>query len=455
MTAFIRRLLGALLLALAGAAGAEPPQSPLDLLEEVRTALAAERQERQIREGRFVAGEAEAARRLEEARRALAQEQAQIETLRREFDTNRTEVQALRAKLTDQSGDLRQLRDAFQQVAGSTRALLKDSLVTSQRPERQAELSGLLQLDGLPPPQALRRLWVLLQEEMTETGRTVQYRAAVNSPDGRAEDTLVTRVGGFTAVAGERFLRYRPALGALEEAAPQPALAHRRIAAAFADAADGGLHTMTIDPTGGAVLGLLAKVPGLMERLRQGRVIGYIILGVGALGLLLALERLAVLLLEARRMHRQKGSDTPDPRNALGRVMQAWEEHRHLPPEALEMKLDQVVLRDTPRLQRGLGTLRLCAVIAPMLGLLGTVTGLIDTFHSITLFGAGDARLMAGGISQALVTTALGLSTAIPLLLLHSLLAARSRALVTVLDEQSAGIIAAHGAPAGVARHAA
>ena len=154
-------------------------------------------------------------------------------------------------------------------------------------------------------------------------------------------------------------------------------------------------------------------------------------------------------------MRRQRASGIPDPRSALGRVMLAHQEHRDLSPEALEMKLDEVVLHDTPALQRGLGTIRLFAVITPMLGLLGTVTGLIETFHSITLFGAGDARLMAGGISQALVTTALGLGTAIPLMLLHSLLNAKSRRLMTLLEEQSAGIIAAHEVPAGEARRAA
>ena len=154
-------------------------------------------------------------------------------------------------------------------------------------------------------------------------------------------------------------------------------------------------------------------------------------------------------------MRRQRTASEPDPRNALGRVMLAYQEHRHLSPTALEVKLEEVVLHNTPALQRGLGAIRLFAVITPMLGLLGTVTGLIETFHSITLYGAGDARLMAGGISQALVTTALGLSVAIPLMLLHSLLNAKSRRLMTLLEEQSAGIIAAHEAPATETRRAA
>jgi biopolymer transport protein ExbB len=106
--------------------------------------------------------------------------------------------------------------------------------------------------------------------------------------------------------------------------------------------------------------------------------------------------------------------------------------------------MDESILKDSSRLTRGLSSLKILAAIAPLLGLLGTVTGLIETFQSITLFGAGDPGLMAGGISQALVTTVLGLTTAIPLILLHSMLASRSRRMVSLLEEQSAGIIALH-----------
>ncbi|MGB5743923.1 MAG: MotA/TolQ/ExbB proton channel family protein, partial [Sedimenticolaceae bacterium] len=385
---------------------------------------------------------------------ALRDEQARLAELRDTFAANQERLAALRAELGSQSGGLADLSDQFQQIAGQTQALLKDSLVSSQLPQRRDRLQRLLGIDGMPSVEAMRELWVMLQEEMTETGRTTQYSAAVAAPDGSQLQALVTRVGGFTAVSGDRFLRYLPEVGSLIEAEPQPALAHRAVAAAFTEARS-GLQPMVIDPTRGSVLGLLAKVPSLKERLLQGRAIGFVIIALGVLGLGLALERFIVLQLEESRMRRQRVASTADQRNALGRVMLVYQEHRHLSPEALEMKLEEVVLNNTPGLQRGLGAIRLFAVITPMLGLLGTVTGLIETFHSITLFGAGDARLMAGGISQALVTTALGLSAAIPLMLLHSLLNAKCRRLITLLEEQSIGIIAEHAAPAGEARRAA
>lgn len=417
------------------------------LLAEVRDGLAADAAEQERRVARFATDRTAGAEHLAAARAAIEDEQGRLAKLREAFAANQKRLTALRAELATRSGGLGDLRNQFEQIAGQTQALLKDSLVSSQLPRRRDRLQRLMAIDGIPSAAAMRELWVVLQEEMTETGRTARYRAEVAAPDGSRQQAQVTRVGGFTAVSGDRFLRYLPEVGSLVEVEPQPALAHRRVAAAFVESGS-GLQPMVIDPTRGSVLGLLAKVPSLTERLLQGRAIGFVIIGLGVLGLLLALERFVVLQIEERRMRRQRTVGTPDRRNALGRVMLAYDEHRHLSPTALEIKLDEVVLHNTPALQRGLGTIRLFAVITPMLGLLGTVTGLIETFHSITLYGAGDARLMAGGISQALVTTALGLSAAIPLMLIHSLLNAKSRRLMTLLEEQSAGIIAAHEAPA-------
>jgi biopolymer transport protein ExbB len=104
--------------------------------------------------------------------------------------------------------------------------------------------------------------------------------------------------------------------------------------------------------------------------------------------------------------------------------------------------LDEVVLRESGKLESFIWLVRIVSVVAPLMGLLGTVTGMIRTFQSITLFGAGDPRMMAGGISEALVTTMLGLVTAIPLVLLHAALANNTKKIVDTLDEQSAGLIA-------------
>ncbi|MCB1876408.1 MAG: MotA/TolQ/ExbB proton channel family protein [Chromatiales bacterium] len=188
-------------------------------------------------------------------------------------------------------------------------------------------------------------------------------------------------------------------------------------------------------------MGMLMQTPAPLERLHQGGVVGYAILAVGALGLLIALLRMTYLAMVQLRLRRQL-ADLGNPRedNPLGRVLRIAQDADTASPENLELRLDEAVLRELPRLTRGEGLLKLLAGVAPLLGLLGTVVGMILTFQAISLFGTGDPKLMANGISQALVTTAMGLLVAIPLLFLHSLVAARGRSLSRLLDQQALGL---------------
>ena len=161
----------------------------------------------------------------------------------------------------------------------------------------------------------------------------------------------------------------------------------------------------------------------------------------GAIGFIYAIIRLVNLTLTGKKMSTQMLSSTADDKNPLGRVIIAAEQDRSTGVDNLELILDEAITREVPALEKGLSMIKLLAAVAPLLGLLGTVTGMIATFQSISLFGTGDPKLMASGISQALVTTMLGLCIAIPLLFLHSLVSSRSRTLVQILDEQSAGLI--------------
>jgi biopolymer transport protein ExbB len=191
-------------------------------------------------------------------------------------------------------------------------------------------------------------------------------------------------------------------------------------------------------------LSALITSPTLRERVDQGGLVGYIILALGAFGVLLALERLFSLSIASRKVTSQLKSGEASDKNPLGRVLKVASDNKGLDRESLELKLGEAILKETPALNRGVMFLKIIAVVAPLMGLLGTVTGMIQTFQAITLFGTGDPKLMAGGISQALVTTVLGLVVAIPMVLLHTLVAGRSSRIVHVLQEQSAGIIAEH-----------
>ena len=293
-----------------------------------------------------------------------------------------------------------------------------------------------------PSIDELRELWLVLQHEMTHSGKVVQFPAQVITANGEVADRNVTRVGVFTAFSDGKFLRYMPENRNLVELARQPVERLRDLMEEFETSEAGALKTAVVDPTRGAIMALLVQTPNLQERIKQGGWIGYIILILGAIGLLIALIRFVTLMRMERGVSKQQKTQELNMKNPLGRILSVYSDKIAQDVETLSLKLDEAILRETPSIERGLITLAILAAVAPMLGLLGTVSGMIETFQSITLFGTGDPKLMSGGISQALVTTELGLAVAIPILLIHSALSSKSNRLIQILDEESAAIVA-------------
>jgi biopolymer transport protein ExbB len=329
------------------------------------------------------------------------------------------------------------------QVAGDTRSQLRQSLISSQLPDRSDAIDELAQSTELPQLAQLETLWYTLLEEAAQQGGVIRYQAPVVTVDGNEHMASVVRIGPFTALSDGKFVDYLPETRRLTELPRQPG-------ALFVNAgedifnAQSGVVTAAVDPSRGALLGLLIQTPSFQERIDQGGLVGYVIITLLVLGISLALVRIVSLSQTAARVGAQKKQKTGNPDNPLGRVMQTYEKNRGLDVENVQFKLDDAILKELPSLERGLSTIKVLAAISPMLGLLGTVTGMIETFQAITLFGTGDPKMMAGGISQALMTTVLGLTAAIPLILLHSIASGRSKTVIEVLEEQSAGIIAGH-----------
>ena len=199
-----------------------------------------------------------------------------------------------------------------------------------------------------------------------------------------------------------------------------------------------------IDPSMGQLLGLLVQTPNLIERVDQGGVVGYTIIGAAILGVLVGTWKLFSLYMTQMAVSGQMRKKKASKGNPLGRVMMAYDANRDADVETVSLKLDDAILKEVPKLEGGLNLVKVLAAVAPLMGLLGTVIGMIQTFQAITLFGTGDPKLMAGGISVALMTTVLGLIAAIPLLLLHSFAASSSRRTSQILEEQAAGMIAEH-----------
>ncbi len=395
------------------------------------------------RESRFMAEKKQRQRLLAQAKAELAKLEKLSNSLKTEFSANQQVLAKLEEELQQSSGILGEIVGTVRQAAGDLKTTLKESLVSAQFPGRAEKLEAIADSKRLPTLEQLESLWYLYLHEMTESGKVTKFKSKILTAGGEPQASEVIRIGVFNALAQGQYLRYLPETEGLIMLPRQPERRLQKLAQAFMNAS-GDYAPLGIDPTRGVLLGMLISSPTVLERIHQGGLIGYIILALGAIGLLLASWRLIVLSGIAHKINAQlQALDTPGDDNPLGRVLLAGLQARSLPPETMENLLDEAILREIPAIERGLSLVKLITAVAPLLGLLGTVTGMIETFQSISLFGTGDPKLMASGISQALVTTMLGLIVAIPLLFIHSLLASRSKTLVQILEEQSAGVISA------------
>ena len=438
------RVLAVATVLLGNAVVAQEPAASLDeFMEKVRTQSLTRGVENSERERRFVATRDQQAALLREAEQSLADENTRSERLKTQFDDNEIELADLTETLLVRIGNMGELFGVVRQVAGDTKGIIDNSLVSAQLEGRSALADELAQASGLPSMGDLTNLYVLLLEEMAESGKIVRFNTDVITADGRTTPAEVIRVGVFNVISGSDYLRFEPQTASLQVLARQPARRFSSLAEGLSTATT-GVVPMAVDPSRGNLLGLLIQAPNLSERIQQGGLVGYVIILLGMLGVLVSIERLVRLDSASRGIKAQLASATPKDDNPLGRILRVYEENSTADNETLGLKLDEAILREAPLLEKWQGWIKVLAAVAPLLGLLGTVVGMIVTFQAITLFGTGDPRLMADGISQALVTTVLGLTVAIPLVLLHSLVAGRSRTLVEILEEQSAGIIARH-----------
>lgn len=390
-------------------------------------------------EARFLAA-ADQAQALEAARAELRQQEQLSQQLSARLNAGKAQLSQLAGELDNRSGTLTDLFDVARQVAGDLKADLNASLISAEFPDRSRQLAAIADAKALPTIDQLERLWFSLQQEMTESGKVVYYDQEVLSAAGEPRQAKVIRIGAFNALADGKYLRYLPETGKLADLPRQPESEFTDLAEAIS-AAQTGPVAIGIDPTRGAILGMLIQTPDTLERLAQGGAIGYIIMALGVIGFLYGVVRLVVLTRIGQKMTRQMNSPEISEDNPLGRVLAVAEHSAAQETDNLELLLDEAITREVPALERGIAMIKLLAAVAPLLGLLGTITGMILTFQSISLFGTGDPKLMAGGISQALVTTMQGLCVAIPLLFLHSLVVARSHILIQILDEQTAGLI--------------
>jgi len=355
---------------------------------------------------------------------------------------NIREIETLDVELKKNLGNFEELFGVTRQVAADTRAQVSGSIISAQFPNRTAALDEITLSKSLPTVAQLKALWVILMQEQTEQGKVSRFTALISDSKGLPIEKSVIRVGPFVAISEGGFLTIDRSTNRLSPLARQPGREYVQSITNLSSSPGGEIVRVAVDPSRGTILNLLVDSPSLVERFKQGGLPGYIVTFLAVIGLLIGFQRLFSLWVIGSRVRKQMKSKTIKTNNPLGRVLQAYEDNPQVDVETLELKLNDAVLKEVPQLDRGLNILKVLAAVAPLLGLLGTVVGMIVTFQTITMWGTGEPKLMAGGISQALVTTVQGLVAAIPLLLLHSVTSGRARSLQHILEEQSAGLVA-------------
>jgi biopolymer transport protein ExbB len=448
MRRFEQRLLSiALLLAACALASPLRAATSLDqLLEETRTLRAKEAEVNEAREREFEANRDKQAELLAAAEAKRKAAEARSSELSASFDATEAMLTELETKLHNRLGILGELFGVTRQVAGDAATVFNQSMIGGPFADREEFLRKIADAKQLPSIAELERLWFEIQREMTESGRVARLRTSVIDPSGAKREAEVVRIGPFTAVSDGRYLTYLPTQRALSVLPRQLGGEFAHAASDLEKAANGYVRA-AVDPSRGVLLALYVERPTVRERIERGELVGYVILAVGFLGAAAFLYQLVFLVWTRLQVRQQLlRLDRPKANNPLGRVLLAFKGDAariEEDAEIAELRISEAVLREVPRIERFQAFLRLAVAAGPLLGLVGTVVGMIITFQSITESGSSDPKLMAHGIGQAMIATVLGLGIAIPLLFANAGLAALSRQIITLLEEQSTGLLAA------------
>jgi biopolymer transport protein ExbB len=428
------------------------------ILSAVNSGAAQDRRDNAAREQRFKSELGRQQGRFNSMRNERIKQENLSVQLERQFDENEKVLAQLSEELAKELGDLKELFGVIQQTASEAQEGYKTSIVSAQFPDRAEKLRLLAAKMGssneLISLAEIEQIWGELDNELNQQGKVSQFTSPVNLIVGESQDEegntvrqyeqdtrQVTRVGVFNAVSDGEVLTYQNNRGLVMQDRQMPS--DYVSASQSLESAGSGLTPFYVDPTKGSLLSALVQKPSLFEKVAEGKAIGYLILILGAIAMVIVLFKIMTLVgVEAKVKKQIANMKKPSVSNPLGRVIKVYQDNSKSDPESMELKLGEAILKESPKLNSGLMLVKIIAVVAPLFGLLGTVTGMIQTFQAITLYGAGDPQTMAGGISQALVTTVLGLVVAIPTVLLHSSAANRARRIENTLTERASGLVA-------------
>ena len=425
------------------------PSNPQELLEVVKRGQFADTQEQRDREARFRNEKNKQATLLSDAKAERARLEKEAARLEQKFEANEALLVVAEEQLRERLGSLNEI---FGHLAGNTteaRNIMEQSLTAAQfgkdREDFMTKLGSKMN-EGikLASIEELETLWYELQREINASGEVVKFTADVISTDGNVESREVVRIGNFNVVSDGQYLSYSPSRGMYSELPSQPA---GRYTSTTSDilSEDSFPVQFAVDPTGpqgGSLLQSLISMPSTAERMTLGGPVGTIIMVIGALATILFFWRFYELWGMRAGVRAQAGSETLSDDNALGRILKIAEEDKKADTETLELKMAEQILKERPTIEGLNWVLKIVSVVAPLMGLFGTIIGMIETFTMITLFGTGDPKTMASGISVALVTTWLGLMVAIPTTFMYATVNNFAKGILGTIEESSTGMAA-------------
>ncbi|TKF71895.1 MotA/TolQ/ExbB proton channel family protein [Vibrio sp. F13] len=366
--------------------------------------------------------------------------QGATDVLTQTFSDNENKLARLEEKLRLETGSLGELFGVVRQNAKELGAELSSTVNSVDRAEHTSTVDQIIDAKSLPSMPQLSGLWMSMVEQIQASSELSKSQIAFINGEGNTQTVDAYRLGSIGLVTDQGYVSWNTqredAIAYLKQPSNGPTLA------SLSTLANGDVSNVVVDPSRGFMLQQLALTPSLTDRLQAGGVVGKVILGLLAIGLIIALVRGISLAVARQKIRAQLKNPEQAGDNPLGRVLAVYNKEQNQTVEALELRLLEAVVDEQTHLEKGLSMLKLLAALAPMLGLLGTVTGMIETFQVITQFGNGDPKVMAGGISMALVTTVLGLVAAMPLLLAHNILSTQAENIRNILEKQGIGLVA-------------
>ncbi|MHC6527346.1 MotA/TolQ/ExbB proton channel family protein [Vibrio proteolyticus] len=367
--------------------------------------------------------------------------QADTDALAKQFSDNEDTLARLEEQLRLETGSLGELFGVVRQNAKELDSELKSSVISWDHNQYNSVVDEIVAAKSLPSMKQLQGLWLAMQDQINASAEVTTGTLNFINGDGATEQVNAARIGAFGLVTEQGYVHWngqrQDAIAYVKQPDNAPTLS------VASQLASGETQHLALDPSRGIMLEQLAQEPTLADRFDAGGVVGKIIIALLLVGLGIALFRGASLSIARQKIRQQLKTPDQPGNNPLGRVLSVYNKEQNRSVEALELRLLEAVVDEQTGLERGLSMLKLLAALAPMLGLLGTVTGMIETFQVITQFGNGDPKVMAGGISMALVTTVLGLVAAMPLLLAHNILSSQAEAIRNILEKQGIGLVAA------------